>query len=380
MSRNIWRLILFAGPGLLLLFALSIALQRNLPRPTGPYSVGRSTLRWLDPSRPEPLSSNSDDSRAIVAEIWYPAEAGTGIDAGYISDFARLRQSFVASGEVSRLESLGLRFVRSASRLNARPAHTEPGYPVVLLSPGNGTNVEFYAAIAEELASHGYIVVGVNHPYDVAAVTLADGAVARFAAGPSGGEEREEWVAGRIAQRVADVRFAVDQLEKINIQEDSPFAKRLDLTRLGVMGHSLGGITAAEACRTDARFQACLNFDGIQRGGPFSVDEDAAPPDQPFMMITKERDLHERLAAQFEAIPAGSYRVVINGAAHDSFTDGPLLQPSLLPVPNEADRILALNRMYTLAFFDQVLKDRPNNLLLEPLQSEDVSVEVYSPY
>ena len=74
---------------------------------------------------------------------------------------------------------------------------------------------------------------------------------------------------------------------------------------------------------------------------------------------------------------AESYWVVIHGASHDSFTDGPLLQPGLLPISNRADQIMSLIQKYTLAFLDQTLKEENNGLLSKSVQLQDVTVEVY---
>jgi len=284
-----------------------------------------------------------------------------------------------ASGEVTPLEVLGLRFVRSHERLDASLADRAASYPVILLSPGNGTNVEFYAAIAEELASHGYIVVGLDHSYDVAAVVLHDDRVAQFVEGPFELQAHQNWVKERIAVRTADMLFALDQLRRLNVEDDSLLSGHLDLTRVGVMGHSLGGINAAEACRASAQLRACLNLDGLQQGGPFSADRNPLPPDQPFMMITKERTLQPAIIALFANTHSGSYRVVIPGANHDNFTDGPLLLPSLLPMPNKADHFLFFIRAYTLAFFEQTLNRQQSQLLSKPLQSQSVWLDVYPP-
>lgn len=66
-------------------------------------------------------------------------------------------------------------------------------FPVLIFSPGNGTNIEFYTSLASEIASHRYIVIGVNHPYDLPAVELAR---------------------GRIEVRTADLLFVLDQVLK----------------------------------------------------------------------------------------------------------------------------------------------------------------------
>jgi predicted dienelactone hydrolase len=380
MPRKIWRILGLIGLVLLILIVVSVAMQRDLPKPTGSLAVGRASRIWIDSSRPEVSTSNPDDFRNVPVTIWYPAQAGTETLAPYFPGLDRVAQNLAASGEVAPLEVLGLRFIKSHERRDAPIANNAINYPIVIFSPGNGTNIEFYAAIADELASHGYIVVGINHPYDVAAVALQDGSVAQFAPGPIEIQAREAWVAGRVAVRTADVLFTLQVLRALNTGDDRLFAGRLDLTRVAVMGHSLGGITAAQACHANPEFLSCLNLDGLQRGGPFSTSNDPAPPNQPFMMITKEAQLPPNFIALFKAIPSGSYRVVIHDAQHDSFTDGPLLIPSLLPVPNEADQILSLTRSYTLAFFDQTLKQQPGALLEKSLESQQVSLEVYPPH
>ena len=61
--------------------------------------------------------------------------------------------------------------------------------------------------------------------------------------------------------KTADITFVVDQLDKIN-EESSVLAGRLDLTRLGVFGHSLGGNAALEFCRRDDLCKVAVNLDG----------------------------------------------------------------------------------------------------------------------
>ena len=374
------RLIPSIGLVVLMLLSLSVYSQLELPPPAGPYTVGRTIFRWVDTSRPEVLTDDPNDSREIMAFVWYPAEPGTGVDEEYFPGISELSETLVGSGEVTWWQALGLRFVRSENRLDARPVQGRAPFPVVLLSPGNGTNIEFYASLAGEIASHGYVVVGLNHPYDVPAVDLSDGRIAAY--------NRQQWdmtpgdhqaySAERIKVRTADMLFVMDQLAALNSAADSSFAGVLDLESVAAAGHSLGGITASEACKADPRFKACLNLDGLQRGGPFSMEASAIPPAQPFLFLTKEDELHPRLIESFDDT-ARSYWIVIHGAAHDHFADGLVLQPSLLPVPSQADKFMELIQEYTLAFLDQTLKAqaRAGGLLYESVEREDVSVRIF---
>jgi hypothetical protein len=369
---------LFTGLVVLLLLALTIIPQLELPMHTGSYAVGQTVLRWVDTSRPEVMTDEPDDFREVIANIWYPAKSRTGTKSPYFPGLSTVSKALAESGEVGQWEVFGLQFIRSENMLNAELAKSPAPYPIVILSPGNGTNIEFYTSLASEIASHGYIVVGLNHPYDVLAVELSNGEVApynkaQWSLEPSA---HQAYTAERIKVRTADVLFALDQLDSIDSSDESPLSGMLDLESVGVAGHSLGGITASEVCKADARFRACLNFDGLLKGGPFSTEETAIPPEQPFMFITKESELHPTLVKSFESMPE-SYWVVIHGASHESFTDGPLLQPSLLPISNQADRIMALIQEYTLAFLNQTLKAQPSNLLVDSVHQQDVSVKVF---
>ena len=377
MQPRLLKIISFTILALVGVMALLIIPQLELPAPTGPYAVGERIFRWVDPARPEVLTDAPEDFREVVALVWYPAEPGTGTNAGYFPGLSKVSKALSESGEVGTLEVFGLQFIRSRILMDADLATSQTPYPVLILSPGNGTNIEFYASLASEIASQGYIVVGLNHPYDVPAVELSNGDIAPY--------DKSQWLLGpkehaaytleRIQVRTADVIFALEQLESLNSEADSPFIGMLNLDSIAVGGHSLGGITASEACKADARFRGCINFDGVQSGGPFSMDASAIPPAQPFMFLTKESQLHPKFIESFEST-SQSYWVIIHGAAHDSFTDGPLLQPSLLPIQSRADQIMRLVQEYTLAFLDQTLKGKPDDLLSESAQ-QDVSVEVY---
>ena len=370
-----WKIFIFVGLFFLLILFLSIYSQLQLPQPDGPYTVGRTYFNWVDDSRSEVLTEDPNDFREVVAMVWYPAEAGTGVDAGYFPYLSAVSNALVQSGEVAWWQAFGLHVIRLESPLDAQPVRAENPFPVVILSPGNATNIEFYSSLASEIASHGYIVLGINHPYDVPAVRLSNGEIAPYNKGQwsLSPEDHQTYSAERIKIRAADLLYALERLEDMNAT--GPFAGTMDPDSVAAAGHSLGGITASEACKADLHFKACINFDGIQKGGPFSTEDTAIPPEQPFLFLTKESQLSPRILERFEAMTE-SYWVEVHGASHQSFTDGPLLQPSLLPVPNQADLLMGLIRNYTVAFLDQTLKGKPSDLL-KMVDREDVSVKVF---
>lgn len=363
---------------LILLLTFSVLMQRRLPKPTGPYSVGRTSISLTDSSRPEVMTIDQDDKRFVENIIWYPARANTGLSEPYFPDLNQVQTDLVASGSVSAFEAVGLGLVLPNSNWQADVAESNVPYPVLLLSPGNETNVIFYSAIAEELASYGFVVVGINHPYDVPGVVIQDGQVAEYDSSQwdLSQEQHHKYTQDRMEVRVADLLFIMDSLSDWN-REDLLFANQLDIERVGVLGHSLGGITAAQSCYKDGRIKACLNMDGIQAGGAFSVYANPPLPDQSFIFITKEEGFNPRIIEQFEALTGKGYLVRVQKATHDSFTDGPLLIPTLLPLENQADRIMAQIRKYTVAFFQQELFGEVSSLQEKNYQDELVKVELF---
>jgi dienelactone hydrolase len=346
----------------------------RLPATTGAFAVGRSTTLLADPARPEPRTA-TNDHRNVRLIAWYPAVPGSGQPTEYVPGLEAIRAGLEASGEIGTVQIAGLGLVRANARQGAAVAPAASPYPVVILSPGNATNVAFYASLAEDLASHGFVVVGVDHPYQVAAVDMGEAGVAVYpgdqAAGPPGAD-----IAAKIDERVADIRFVLDRLA----EDAAGFAAlrdRLDLRRIGIVGHSNGGIAAAEACVADTRLVGCMNIDGQSAGGPFSSRPDPAAPTKPFMYLTKEVQLHEALGALFERAGPDTFRVVVPAATHDAFADGPRFRPRLAPVDGAADAVLTIERGVALAFFDHVLRGAPETVFRAMTAPTDILVEAY---
>ncbi|MGH2490400.1 MAG: alpha/beta hydrolase family protein [Candidatus Limnocylindria bacterium] len=294
----------------------------ELPAPTGDLAVGRDRFSWVDAVRPEISTPDQTDKREYVLESWYPAARGSGTAPSYVPDLGRVRGGLIQSGEFGWYEVLGMQFVRSHARVGADVLEGRPRHPVVVLSPGNATNVEFYAGLAEDLASRGFVVLGINHPYDVAAVALSEGRVAVLPADePAAMAARVDRIAQRIDERTADVTSVVDRV-RLADGVLGRLRERIDPERIAVIGHSLGGITAAQACAADLRLRSCANLDGLQGGGPFSVRPGGQVPNQPFLLITKEPGA-ERFAG-----PTVETKIIA-GATHRDFTDGPVIEPTL---------------------------------------------------
>jgi pimeloyl-ACP methyl ester carboxylesterase len=229
----------------------------SLPAPTGRYRVGRRSFHWIDAERREP----NGDPRELVVWVWYPAqpEASTQ-EAEY------LPSGWEAVGGFWGFRAAGL---TSHSFAGAPVIAGSSRYPVLIFSPA-GFPPLMLSALLEELASHGYVVCGINHTYESAVSVFPDGRVIPMdsermqpALGPFSGDPRETFQKrAAIADRqAADIGFVAGQIEALATSND-PLRGHLDLERLAAFGHSLGGNAALEFARVEPRCLAAVNLDG----------------------------------------------------------------------------------------------------------------------
>ncbi|GAA1535084.1 carboxylic ester hydrolase [Streptomyces albidochromogenes] len=342
------------------------------PTPSGDFAVGTRVVQWTDSHRPETATADPHDRRTVVAQLWYPARQSPA-GAQRAQYLGRTEQEArTVSDALARYAGLpgllvdGVPRARTHSVFNAPVADKGGRFPVVLFSPGLGGVRTQNTAWAEELASHGYVVVALDHPYDSAAVVLADGRTINTKIASTGDDDeddRRSTEATRI--RAADLSFGLTQLGRLDRGEIAgPLTGRLDTGRVAVTGHSLGGGAALQAARQDRRVDAVIDLDGYPR------DPDLGSFDQPALALTQaitpETDSRyiPRLTEVLNLSTATSYRLTIPGAAHLTFMDAPLYLP---PVPSmvgslgrtESPRVVAAA---TLAFLDTTLRHTPGDL------------------
>jgi predicted dienelactone hydrolase len=182
--------------------------------------------------------------------------------------------------------------------------------------------------------------------------------------------------------RARDAVFVLDQLARLG-ENDPLLGGHLDLSRVGVFGHSIGGIAAGEAARLDARFRAVANLDGLISGQPIGVEPTGQGIQQPFLYLGKP--LRDGLSADYRAkqdeilrsVNGGSFRVLIDGATHASFSD----EPFWVPGSGAAKaRVLAVVRAYLVAFFGRQLLGQGTELFDGPSgKYSEASVQSFSP-
>jgi dienelactone hydrolase len=305
-------------------------LPAELPAPTGAFAVGRLIYDWRDDTTVDTLAPNPGTKREILAWIWYPAVAG----ASAATDDYIPPPMLAAAGPTG----FPFSFVyRDRSRVHAHsvrnadvPSHQS--FPVVILTgpAGPGTT---YTTLAEDLASHGYVVAGIDAPYRSGIVVFPDGRVIRRTdeneLDAYDGEDFRR-VAGRLLTAwTSDMAFALDRLAQLNASDPSgKLTGRLDLTRVGAFGHSFGGAQAAQFCHDDVRCKAAIDIDGgpfgsvVQEGmqKPFmfliSMTGSGVPADPETRQVATDiRSIYDRLP------PSTRLWMFIRGASHFLYSD-----------------------------------------------------------
>ncbi len=335
------------------------------PAPTGRHAVGTVALHLVDHARTDPWIARPAP-RELMVQLWYPA----GHARGRAWLWLTAAEAVPVGEDLAQTVGAEPRAVPGLDRVVTSGRHRAPisgrraELPVVLFSPGFGAQRNSSSAVATDLASHGYLVVTVDHTHDATAVEFPDGRIAPNTLLPilQDIEDPAEFtaLATRMTEvRAADLRFVLDEL---------------DIPRAGVFGHSLGGATAARVVRDDPRVPAGINIDGTPYG--------PAGLDKPFMLVAAEHTTHESdpaWAAFADGLRGWRREIRVAGSRHLAFHDTVLLGPALPRLTGATPALVAeaygvidgrraveLTRAYVRAFFDLHLRHRRSPLLDGP--------------
>ena len=383
-----------------------------LPEPTGRFPVATTSWRLTDRSRPETFAGDGE-FRQVEVLAWYPATAGRGAVAPYLREglpevraFAKLFGSETAFDMLER--------VRTHAELDAPPAAAPNKFPLLIFSHGYTGVPSSYTALLEDLASHGFAVLSIVHPYEATAATLADGRVVSMN-GKDGAllqgiqDVFAEW--GSEDETMAAVTRATDDAEQVRLLrkylsglhhtgvalrrwvDDTKLvierlpslstptaggrlAARLDLDHMGVFGHSMGGVTAAQFCVEDGRCKAGLNLDGIPQYGTMI---DASMP-RPFAMVYSARPGRAGASDTIYRRAAHPYlRLDVRDTRHLDFSDmvfwgGPLRERPVLGAIAPA-RAAEITAAIVRQYFDQELRGQRSPLLAGTSGFPEVTVK-----
>jgi len=327
----------------------------KLPAPTGRYSVGTVLYDWADESREEQWSTLPGKRRELMVQVWYPADSTQGRQAEpYVPDFERLKKSL--NQDWPRMPSF-----KTHAVLGARLSSAEKRYPILVFSHGMNSARFFYTALLEELASHGYIVVAIDHTYWGPGVAFPGGSTVPYEDGMDAvdnltSDEIDQMMWAGVSVMVGDEVFVEKRFAQLD-RDSAPsnlFRNRLDLARVGVVGHSMGGQAATRSCLEYTAFKACACLDGLN---PFFYLR-PKPSKKPFLLLINATwgttIISPSLAQRYLAAWSAPKVFIIRGTKHNSFDDTPLLDPrERAKAPGDPLRAHSVIATLVLNFFDR---------------------------
>ncbi|MCF6280371.1 MAG: hypothetical protein L3J14_08495 [Flavobacteriaceae bacterium] len=361
----------------------------NLPAPIGEYSIGSQYIH-LKSNQDEMMTSEAGDKRELMIKAWYPAILDNEKTEPYLNKGDRV--SFAVKYGLPKTTFNYLDNVNTHTYI--KPSVAKGKFPVLIFSHGSYSQASGYYALIEEIVSHGYIVLNINHTYESTGTLFPDGEIKLFNSGYDRKHNNQEmsemvWNAMQnynkattseeqfktvhdlilnhygteVTERYSkDISLVIDELKKWNTS--TFLAQHLDTTKIGVFGHSQGGAAAGQALLDDDRIIAGINVDGMQWGEMIDT-----LMTKPFALIASEWDItHPNLNvyAYRNGSSSDFYNAKILNSGHSNFMDIPLMIN--LPFINEAGTINP-NKTYeittktVLQFFDMYLLDKHSNLL-----------------
>ena len=363
-----------------LFFVERLPVRFSLPMPTGPFSVGTVEVRIVDQERSDPWVSGGP--RELMVSIWYPSAATAGHHlAGYMPGGAAEVYAESVLGPIGLSDRVDFDAVRTHAWEGVAVAEGVTQLPVVLFSPGGSLPRAMGTMLVEDLASHGFVVVTMDHTYEATAVEFPDGRVAVRTL-----PKMEGLLKSMIEVRIADARFVLDQLElwrggNVPDVRDGTLPEGLtaamDLSAVGMFGHSAGGFTTAEVMLIDPRVRAGINLDGSMAYRMSRAEYGASVTqglDRPFMLMGAgvsggPTRPHTHLEAPdwkafWEASTGWKRDLYIPEGEHFTFTDYQAVAPQLsekIFLPRfllakvlgtvESAQAVAAQRAYIRAFF-----------------------------
>ncbi|WP_411144418.1 alpha/beta hydrolase [Streptomyces sp. x-80] len=323
----------------------------RLPAPTGPHRIGVTTLHLVDRSRRDPWDSGIT-VREVMTTVFYPARDVRGhpvapqLTAGAAEWFARLDVPLHLGLPVS-----GVDWAATMTHAHTGAPAQAVRRPVVLYTPGGVDPRTLGTGIAEELASHGYVVVTIDHPGETSEVEFpgATGQREKIRCTVLRGEPGPETFRTMIDTRIADTRFVLDQLAVLAAGRNpdaegralpQDLGRALDLRRVGIYGHSAGGTAAAEAMYEDRRIGAAVNLEGYLDHPPEQPGQDGElfpvaryGVDRPLLLLGTDGFRDARFDRSWSAMlahPRGhTRRRQLDHATHWVFTDYAVIAPQL---------------------------------------------------
>lgn len=347
-----------------------------LPSPPGSANVHITHFPLTDTSRVDPFAPCCNQPRRLMVTLYQPATCQQTEAITYIppTSAAALKTLFGLYLPNISFDNFQLQVCPQAPLNNDAP--------LLFFSPGYLAPRVIYAVILQWVASLGFNILAIDHPYDGTIVEYPDGSYVEYA-----NVTIPDEILTLLAPRIEDVSSVLNAVTN-NTRCQQLGIPTLNTERMAVFGHSLGGATAVGAMLAEPRLLAGCNIDGGLWG-----DEVTMNNDRPFLLLTAENHpgWDTSLGENWPYLTGRKWHLEIGGTAHNTLVDftvlSSLLGTNLTDPAVEAFigtidsiRILTILREYIAAFFHEILEAKHGELLDGPsMEFPEVSFLDMSP-
>jgi len=245
---------------LLLAYAFPIY---DMPLTNGDYLIGTESFIIEDESRFEQYGSDDTKYRKIKIQCWYPTDSIDGYEqVPWLEDGIEVSRSLSRDTGLPAFVLNHTTSIFSNSYEEAPISSNLESYPIVVISHGWRGFRNLHTDFAEELASNGYFVVSIDHTYGSVATVFSEDEVALLNLDALPNRETTpdflDYANQLVNTYALDVVATLDYLELIN---NSNFGNKLDLTKIGLLGHSTGGGGDVTVALQDDRIDSIIGLD-----------------------------------------------------------------------------------------------------------------------
>jgi len=369
-------------------YSCSVIIPLNdLPKPMGNFIVGTDLFNWEDTSRDEWFTKDKIDSRKIVVQIWYPAQASSDSLYPYMDNAEIRLEALSKQLGVPQFAMKHAKDIKGNSYFKAEPIRDKK-FPIIIFSHGLGGTKTQNSINIEELVSNGYIVVAPDHTYDASMTIFDDGSTYEFKSGLPVSQLKNNLVTEKvfwetrlpqIKTRAGDIKFIIDKLQTM---KENKLYSSIDFNKIGVFGHSFGGATSVVSSWNDSRISACLNLDGWFE--PIINDIINNGLKIPFCYIGQENwgensKNYQKVYDFFENCQSDTYFIKIKETKHFDYADLPYITKvgkifKLSGKNVDKDFTIEINKVI-LGFFNEYLKNDFSNWAEDLTKNYDTIVK-----
>ncbi|MEM8890418.1 MAG: hypothetical protein AAGD28_20750, partial [Bacteroidota bacterium] len=241
-------------------------IKEALPEPSGPYAVGTEAFHFVDESREEMLTKDSLDKRELMLQFSFPIQK----DSNLVPDL------YPNSKRVSTQSVKGVEIVKDGQK-----------FPLIIYSSGAGGNRFSNTQQIEELVSHGYLVLAIDHTFLVDSHFPDGRKIKAFDFDVDFSDlSREDFMKQiSLGMRTKDMLSSLEKLKEISRDSTHSFFNRIDFENIGLFGWSIGGAAVGEICLTHPEFKAGVNLDGWD----WMEMNDSSHFQTPFLYVQSDR-------------------------------------------------------------------------------------------